>query len=145
MEATPGLDGSADDHELRAVVVGHLGELDAESALARTHDLPAHGDAVGLRDRRRVIELVLQLVDLASEVRVQRELLIDDEGRDEDDARTAVRCEAAGEIESMLRLGPAEERNNDVPVADGRRSPREPPEAPAGDPETCGQLHRRIW
>ena len=145
MEATPGFDGSADDHELRAVVVGHLGELDAEGALTGAHDLPAHSDAVGLRDRGRVIELFLQLVDLAPEVRVQRELLIDDEGRDEDDARTAVRCEAAGEIDSMLRLGPAEERNDDVPVADGRRSPRQPPEAPAGDPETCGQLHRRIW
>ena len=145
MEATPGLDGSADDHELRAVVVGDLGELDAEGALAGAHDLPSHCDTVGLCDRCRVIELLLQLVELASEMRVERELLIDDEERYEHDARTAVRCEAAGEIQSMLRLGPAEERNHDVPIADRRRSPRKPPEAPAGDAEMCGQLHRRIW
>jgi hypothetical protein len=127
VEATAGLDGSADDHELRAVVVGHLGELDAEGALAGTHDLPPHSDAVGLRDRCRVTELLLQLVELASEVRVQRELLIDDEGRDEDDARTAVRREAAGEVESVLGLCAAEERNDDVPVAHGCRSARETP------------------
>jgi hypothetical protein len=145
VEATPGFDGSADDHELGAVVVGHLRELDAEGALARAYDLPPHRDTVGLCDRCRVIELLLQLVELAPEMRVERELLIDHEERYEHDARTAVRGEATSEIQSMLRLGPAEERNHDVPVADGRRSARETPQPPAGDAETCGQLHRRIW
>ena len=90
MEAEARLDRRADDDELGAMVVRNLGELTAEGALPGAHDEPAGADAVRLGDRRCLAECALQLAHLGVEVRVERELLRDDERRDEDDARAAV-------------------------------------------------------
>jgi hypothetical protein len=78
------------------------------------------------------------------EVRVQRELLRDDERRDEHDPRAAVRREAAGEIERVLGLGAAEERHDDAAVPDRRRAPGEAVRLPAERAEVR-PAHHRSW
>ncbi|HET8894496.1 MAG TPA: hypothetical protein VFM96_10410 [Gaiellaceae bacterium] len=106
------------------MVVGDLGDLFAEPAFARPHDHAPHADAVRVRDRRRLVKVLAQLGEI--EVRVERQLLLDDERRDEDDAGTAVGREPAREVERMLRLREAEQRDDDVPVTHRRGSARKP-------------------
>ena len=106
MEATARLVRRADDDELGSVVFGDLGQLRAERPLTRAHDLPADAHPVRVGDRSGVIELAAEMRDV--EVRVERELLRDDERSDEYDARAAVGGEAAREVERMLGLRQAE-------------------------------------
>jgi hypothetical protein len=120
------------------VVLGHLGELAAEGAVTRSHDPPAHAHAVGVRNRRRPVEGGLQVADLAREMRIEGQLLRNDERRDEHDVRSAVRSEAAGEIEGVLGLGAAEKRNDDAVVSDRRRAPGET----AGAPVSRAQIRK---
>jgi hypothetical protein len=126
------------------VVPRHLGELPPEGTLARADDAPRGGHAVRLGDRRRVRERAAEGLDLGVEVRVQRELLGNDERRDEHDPCAAVRREAAGEIERVLRLGAAEERHDDASVPDRRRAPGEAVRLPAERAEVR-LAHHRIW
>ncbi len=114
------------------MVLGHLGELAAEGAVTRPHDPPAHADAVGVCNRCRPVEGGLQVADLAGEVRLEGQLLRNDERRDEHDVRSAVGGEAAGEIEGMLGLGAAEQRNDDAAISDRRRATRKASGVPAG-------------
>jgi len=126
------------------VVPRHLGELPPESPLAGADDAPRRGHAVRLGDRRRVREGAAEGVRLCVEVRVQRELLGDDERCDEHDPRAAVRREAAGEIERVLGLGAAEERHDDAAVADRRGAPGEAMRLSAERAEVR-LAHHRIW
>jgi len=105
------------------MVVGDLRNLLAERALAGTDDDPAHADAVRVGDRGGVVEALAQLGEV--EVRVERQLLRDHERSDEHDARAAVGGQAAGEVERVLGLVAAEQRDDDVPVADRPRATRE--------------------
>ena len=84
------------------MVVGDLGDLLPEPAFARPHDHASHADAVRVGDGRCLVEILAQLQEI--EVRVQRQLLLDDERRDEDDAGAAVGREPAGEVEGVLSL-----------------------------------------
>jgi hypothetical protein len=126
------------------VFLDDAGEVVAECALARADDPTADADAVGVGDRRRVVERGLQRRELGVEVRVERQLLRHDERRDEDDPGTAVAGEAAGEVESVPRLVPAQQRHDDAAVADRRRPPRE---AAGAVPERVdvGPLHYNTW
>jgi len=126
------------------VILRHLGELLAEGTLARADDPADSGDAVRLGDGRRVLERPAERLDLALEVRVERQLLRGDERGDEDHARPAVGGEATGEVERVLGLGAPEERHDDAAVADGGRAPGEA----AGRAVECAQvraLHHRSW
>ena len=106
------------------MVVGDLGDLLPEPAFAGPHDHAPHADAVRVGDRRCLVEVLAQLREI--EVRVERQLLLDDERRDEDDTGAAVGGEAAGKVERVLGLGEPEERDDDVPVANGHGAAREP-------------------
>jgi len=125
-------------------VVGRdLGELPPERALAGPYDLPVGRDAVRLGDGGRVRERGAKRLELDVEVRVERQFLRDDERRDEHDVRATVGREAAGEVERMLGLGTAEERNDDAAVPDRRRPPGEAAR-PAAKSTDVRPLHR-IW
>ena len=50
-------------------------------------------------------------------MRVERQLLVDEQRRDEDDARATVGGEPAREVERVLGLRPAEQRHDDAAVA----------------------------
>jgi len=126
------------------VVSRHLGELPPEGALAGADDAPRRRHAVRLGDRRRVRKRAAESFRLGIEVRVQRELLGNDERGDEHDPRAAVRREAAGEIERVLGLGAAEKRHDDAPIPDGRRAPGEAMRLPAERAEVR-LPHHRIW
>jgi len=125
------------------VVARDVGELASERAAPRPDDPPVGVHAVRLGDGGRVCERRAQGLRLRVEVRVERQLLRNEERRDEDDARTAVGRDPAGEVERVLRLATAEERDDDAPIADRGRPPREPAGLPAESADVR-TLHR-IW
>jgi hypothetical protein len=125
------------------MVARDLRELVAQRAAASPDDPPLRAHAVGLGDGGRVCERRTQAFRLGLEVRVERQLLRHEERRDEDDARAAVGREPAGEVERMLRLAAAEERDHDAPVAD-RGSPPGEAAGPAAESADVRALHR-IW
>ena len=104
MEAAPRLDRRAHDDELRAALSRDARDLLAEAPGPRADDFPLDADAVGARDRFRRLEPLLEGGEAAVHVRVERQLALDHQRPDDDDARTAVRCEPAGEVERVLRL-----------------------------------------
>jgi hypothetical protein len=115
-----------------------------ERALARADDPPPHADAVRVGDRRRVGKRILEHSQLVVEMRVERQLLRDDERRDKDDPRAALAGEPASEIQSVLRLFPPQQRNDDAAVTDRGRPTRE---AAGTEPERADvqRLHYRTW
>ncbi len=129
LEAASRLDRRADDDELRAALVRHARDLLAEEPRARPDDLAPRADAVRRRDRRGGVEPVTQRAQLSVEARVERQLALDEERRDEDDARAAVGGEPAPEVERVLGLLPLEQRHDDRPVTDRVGAAREPPRA----------------
>ncbi len=126
------------------MVVGDLGELATERPLARADDAPAHADAVRVGDRGRAIERRAKRDDLVVELGVERQLLLDDEGRHEDDVGAAVGGEPAGEVERVLGLGAAQERDDDAAVADRRGAAGEAAR-PLAYAAEVGPLHRMTW
>jgi len=124
VEPAAGLDRGADDDELRPVVAGDLGDVGPDLAVAGTDDAARHGEPVRVRDRRGPVEVGTKVGDLPVEAGVERQLLRHDEGSDEDDPRAAVGREPAGEVERVLRLGAAEQGDDDAVVSDRRRPPR---------------------
>jgi hypothetical protein len=112
----------------------------AERALASTDDPAADADPVRVGDRRRMVERPLQRRGLAVEVRVERQLLGDDERRDEHDARATIRREPACEVEGMLGLFSAEQRHDDAAVTDRRRAACE-----ATNSMHVGATNHRTW
>jgi hypothetical protein len=143
-KAEAGLDRGADDHELGTVVFGDLRQLAAEGAFARADHDPLGGDPVRLGERRSVVERGVEGADLRVEMRRERQLLRHDERRHQDDARTAVGSEPTGEVERVLRLGAAEQRDHDVPVPDGHGAAGETPCATA-DGRKVGPAHQMSW
>lgn len=107
------------------MVGGNLGQVAPDGPCAGADDAAPNGDAVRLGGRRRLVEPPEQLPDLAPEMSVERQLLRDDEQPDENDTRAAVDCEAAGEIESVLRLLAGEERHDNRPIPDSDGTARE--------------------
>ena len=125
METAPRLDRRADDDEFGTALRRDTRDLLAETSGTRADDLAPHRDAVGARDRGRTLESLLQARERAVHVRVDRQLTVDDQRADEDDARATVGGEPTGEIEGVLRLVLVEQRHDDAPVGDRARPPRE--------------------
>jgi hypothetical protein len=144
VEAAPRLDGRPDDHELRSPLGGHPRDLLAEAAGSGTDDLPPYVDAVGARDRGRGLETPLEAHALSVEMRVERQLALEDGRGHEHDTGAAVGREAAGEVERVLGLLPVEQRHDDAAVGDRARPAREAPRAPAQQPEVR-HPHRISW
>ena len=122
-EAATGRDRRADDDELGPVVARHVRHLPADPPHPRADEPAPRPEPVRVRDRGRMVEPLSQLADLGVEMGVERQFLLDEQWRNEDDAGAAVRREAAGKVECMLRLLLAEQRHDDAPVADGGRPP----------------------
>ena len=144
MEAPPRLDRRADDDELRAAFSCDAGDVLPQAPRARADNLAPHSDAVRARHRFRGPESLLEARQLSVEVRVQRQLTLDHERRDENDARAAVGRQPAREIERVLGLLAVEQRYDDAAVGDRARPPRETPRTAMKEPDV-GQLHRSSW
>jgi hypothetical protein len=144
MEAAPRLDRRTDDDELSASLGSDPGDVLAETPRPHSDDLAAHGDAVRACHGGSGLHSLLQAGEHAVHVRVQRQLALDDERRDEDDAGAAIRRKATGEIEGVLGLLAVEQWHDDAPVRDRARPVREPPRPAPYQPDV-GQLHRRSW
>ena len=86
----------------------------------------------------------LRLGERPVHVRVQRQLALDHERRNEDDAGASVGGETAGEIERVLGLLPVEQRHDDAPVGDRARPAREASGAMVEE-AYVGDLHRSSW
>lgn len=125
LETAPRLDRRADDDELGSALVRDPRDLLAKQTGARANDLAPHADAVRRRDRGRHVEPLTQRAQVAVEPRVERQLAIDEERRDEDDARVAVGGKPARQIERVLRFLLLEERHDDRAIADRACAARE--------------------
>jgi hypothetical protein len=68
-----------------------------------------------------VLEPLLQAAQLAVHARVERQLALDKERRDENDPSAAVGGEPAREVERVLGLLAVEQRHYDAPVGDRAR------------------------
>ena len=137
MEAAPRLDRRTDDHELGATLGRDAGDLLAEAAGAGADDLPLDRDPVGSRDGGGRLEPRLQAHELPIEVRVDRELTLEDGRRDEHDSGAPLCGETAGEVDGVLRLVLVEERHHDAAVRDRARPARKAPDV--------GPPHRMSW
>lgn len=144
MEAAPGLDRRADDDELRAALGRDPPNLLAQAPRPRADDLAPDRNSVRVRNRCGGFEPLLQAHELPVEVRVERQLPLEHGGRDEDDARSAVGREPAGEVERVLGLLPVEQRHDDGAVGDRARPAREAAGA-AVEEVYVRQLHFRSW
>jgi hypothetical protein len=140
-EAPARLQRRSDDDELGTTLGGDACDRLAEATRPRAHDLAAHPDAVGRRDRGCELQPLLQLGERAVEMGVQRQLALEDGRSDEHDLRPAIGSEPAGEIERVLGLLPLEQRDHDRPVPDRLRPERDAPHPPPESPDV-GPLHR---
>jgi hypothetical protein len=143
-EASPRLDRRPHHDELGAALGRDARDLLAEAAGARADDLLPDADAVRARDRGCGFEPFLQAGDRVVHVGLERQLVLDDERRDEDDPGTAVGREAAGEVERVLGLLLVEQRHDDAAVRDRARPARKTPRT-AGQHSDVGQLHLSSW
>jgi len=144
VEAASRFDGSPYDDELRPALGGDPRDLLADAAGARADDLPAYVDAVGGRDCGRSLETLLEARALSVEMRVERQLALEDGRGDQHDPGAAVCCEPAGDVERVLGLLPVEQRHDDAAVGDRARPTREAARAPVQQPEVW-QPHRISW
>jgi hypothetical protein len=108
VEAAPRFDRRTHDHELGAALGCDAGDLFAEEARPRADDLSPDCDPVGGRDGGGRFEPLLQAHELPIEMRVDRELTLEDGRRHEHDSGTPVCGETAGEVDCVLRLLPVE-------------------------------------
>jgi len=141
MEASPRLDRRSHHDELGAALGRDACDVLPEAPGTHAHDLAPHRDSVGRRDRRRGLEPPLEIAEPAVHVRVQRQLALDDESADEDDAGAPVGREPAGEVERVLGLLAVEQRHDDAAVGDRPRPAREAAGPPVERPEV-GPPHR---
>jgi hypothetical protein len=144
VEAAPRLDRRTDDYELGAALGCDARDLLAEAAGPRANDLSLDCDPVGGRDGGSQLEPLLQAHELPVEVRVERELTLENGRRDEHDSSAPVCGETAGEVDRVLRLLPVEERHHDAAVGDRARPARESARA-AAERSQVGQLHLMSW
>ena len=144
MEAAPRLDGCAYHDELRAALRGDACNLLAEAAGPCANDLLPDVDAVRAGDRGRELQAFLEVPELPVEMRVQRQLALEDGGRDEDDPSTPVGREPAGEVECMLGLRPVEQRHDDCAVGD-RAGPAREAAGAVVEQSYVREPHRMRW
>ena len=142
-ETAPRLDRRTDDDELSPVLGRDAGDFLAGEPRPCSNDLTPDADPVRRGDRRRGIEPLAELSQV--EARIERQLALDDERRDEDDSRPAVGGETAREVEGVLGLLPLEQRHDDRPVGDRPRPPRQPARAAVDEPEIEARSHRMTW
>jgi hypothetical protein len=143
-EAAPRLDRRADDDELRPVLGGDASDVLAEAPRTGAHELSADADAVRARHLGGGFEPLLQAHQLPVEVRIDRELLLEDGRRDEDDSSSAIGGKAAGEVDCVRGLLPVEQRHDDAPVGD-RPAPAPEAARPATERPGAWHLHRMSW
>jgi hypothetical protein len=141
LETAPRFDRRADDDELGAALVRDARDFLPEEPRACADDLAPDADAVRRRDCCGRFEPTAQLAELVDEARVERQLPLDEERRDENDPRAAFGGEPAREVERVIRLFSFEQRHDDRPVADRPGATRKPAR-PAEMEVDVGESHR---
>jgi hypothetical protein len=144
VEAAPRLDRRANDHQLCAAFGRDARDFRAEAPGPRPDDLRPDRDTVRGGDCGRRLDSLLQAHELPVEVRVDRQLALEDGGRDEHDPGAPVCSEAAGKIDRVLRLLPVEQRHHDAAVGDRARPARESARA-AMERSDVGHPHLMSW
>jgi hypothetical protein len=144
LEAPLRLDRRPHHHELGAALGRDARYLLAEAPGPCADDLLPDADAVRARNSGRGLQPFLQIGQLAVHVRVERELVLDDERRDEDDPGAAVGRETTGEVERVLGLLLIEQRHDNTAVGDRARPAREAPRS-VGQHSDVRHPHRNRW
>ena len=142
MEAAARLDRRSDDDELGPPLGRDARHLLPEQARTRADELAPDADSVRGGHVGGGVEAPAQGSKLGVEARLERQLALDDERRNEHNACAAIRGEPTGEVEGVLRLLPLEKRHDDAAVGDRARPAREAAGA-AAERADVGASHRR--
>ncbi len=113
------IDGGPDNDQRGAYVVGSFGNGAAELTVSSAHDTSVRADSVALRNSALACEFGTEYGLFILKVSVERQLQLDEERREHENARATLRCEPAGQIECVTCVLGLEHRNNDHPIAPG--------------------------
>ena len=100
-EAPLGLDGGSDHDEGGAYVLGGVGDGASELAGPCAHDLSVRADAIALGKRPLAAELDTERRFLTVEVSIERQLPVDEERRQQEDARATIGGQPAGQVQRV--------------------------------------------
>ncbi len=97
------IDRRSDDDQRRAYILGNLGETAPQLTVPRAHE-PVRADPIAFDERALTVELRPKRRLLVVELRIERKLGLDEQRRDEEDARASIGRELAGEVERVTGL-----------------------------------------
>ena len=123
-EAPLRLDGGSEHDERGAYVLGGIGDGASELARPGAHDLSMRADPVALGERPLAAQLDTQCAFLTVEVSIEGQLPVDEERRQQEDARPTVGGKPAGEVQCMAGVLLVEQRNDDHAVPAGEAASR---------------------
>jgi len=118
-EAPLRLDGGSDHDEGGAYVFSGVGNGASKLAGPGAHDLPVRADPVTLGKRPIAAELDTEGGFFTVEVSIERQLPVDEERRQQEDASPTIGGEPAGQVQRMPGVLLVEQRNDDHPVSAG--------------------------
>ncbi len=119
-EAALRLDCGSHHDEGGAHVLGGIGNRASELAGTRAHDLSVRADPIALGERPLAAQLDTKNLFLTVEVSIERQLPVDEERREQEDARTTIGGEPASQVERMAGVLLVEQRDDDHPVSAGK-------------------------
>jgi hypothetical protein len=116
-EASLRLDGGSDHDERGSHVLRGVGDRASELTGPRSHDLSVRPDPVALGQRALATQLDTKNLFLTREVSIERQLPVDEERRQQEDACTALAGEPASEVQRMPGVLLVEQWDDDHPVS----------------------------
>lgn len=132
-EASLRLDGGSDNDEGGANVFGGRGDGASQLAGPSAHDLPVRADAVTLGKRPLAAELDTEHLLLAMEMGIERQLPLDEERREQENARATIGGEPARQVQRVPGVLLVEQRDDNHSGSAGQAAScsSEPTMAPA--------------
>jgi hypothetical protein len=138
-EAPLRLDGSSDHDEGGAYVIGGFGDGTSQLAGPCAHDLAVRADPVTLGKRPLAAELDTEHPLLAVEMSIERKLPVDEERRQQENARATIGGEPAGQVKRMPVVLLVEQRDDDHSVSAGETASCSPETTMAPSEPVSGQ------
>jgi hypothetical protein len=119
-EAPLRLDCGSHYDEGGAHVLCGIGDRASELPRPGTHDLSVCADPIALGKRPLAVQLDTENLFLTVEVSIERQLPVDEERRQQEDACTTIGGEPASQVERVAGVLLVEQRDDDHPVSAGK-------------------------
>ena len=120
MAETPLRLDAGPDHDERGVcALGGVGDGASKLAGTRSHDLSVRADPIALGQCPLAAELDPEHLLLGLEVRIEGQLPVDEERRQQEDVRAPIGGKPAGQVQRMPGVLLVEQRDDDHPGSTG--------------------------